>query len=151
MPFSKHRRGHTFFMILFFVCLGMTSEVFFTAFTALFTGNPINNKPLAAMAGTTYVWMAFIYALIPILGILFHHNVAHWKVWYRLPFYVILLYFVEFTSGYLLKLITGSCPWEYKSGWHIMGLVQLQFFPAWLLFTWMVERLYIFINNRVIK
>ena len=151
MPFSKHRRGHTFFMILFFVCLGITTEVFFTAFMALFKNEPFCDKPLISMTGHTYVWMSFIYALIPILGVLFHHNVAHWKFWARLPFYVVLLYAVEFTSGYLLKLITGSCPWEYKTGWNVMGLIQLEFFPAWLVFVWMVERLYIFINNRVIQ
>ena len=103
------------------------------------------------MTGHTYVWMAFIYALIPVLGVLFHHNVAHLKIWLRLPLYVVLLYAVEFTSGYLLKQLTGSCPWEYKTGWHIMGFIQLEFFPAWLAFVWMVERLYIFINNRVIQ
>lgn len=151
MPFSKHRRGHTFFMIIFFVCLGITTEVFFTAFMALLNNEPFCNKPLISMTGHTYVWMAFIYGLIPILGLLFHHNVVHWKIWFRLPFYVVLLYFVEFCSGYILRALTGSCPWEYKDGWNIMGLIQLQFIPAWLFFTWMVERLYIFINNRVVQ
>ena len=151
MPFSKPRRGHTFFMIIFFVCLGMTSEVFFTAFMALYKQKAFCGKPLISMTGFTYVWMAFIYGLIPILGVLFHHNVAHWKIWFRLPFYVVLLYFTEFISGYILKLITGSCPWEYKDGWNIMGFIELQFFPFWLFFTWMVERLYIFINNRVVQ
>lgn len=138
-------------MILFFICLGMTCEIFFTAFKALFNGTPIHNKPLAAMAGITYVWMAFIYALIPILGVLFHDKVKHIPVYLRLPMYVLILYAVEFISGYLLKLITGSCPWEYKTGWNIMGLIQLEYFPAWLLFVWIVEYLYVFINNRVIR
>ncbi|MBP7388898.1 MAG: hypothetical protein KA841_00760 [Chitinophagales bacterium] len=151
MPFSKHRRGHTFFMIIFFVCLGITTEVFFTAFLALARQQPFCDNPLASMTGHTYVWMAFIYGLIPILGVLFHHNVAHWKVWYRLLFYVALLYVVEFISGYLLQVLTGSCPWEYKTGWHVMGFIQLEYFPAWLLFVWMVERLYIFINERVVQ
>lgn len=151
MPFSKHRRGHTFFMIVFFVCLGMTTEVFFTAFVALFTGEPVNGKPLIAMAGTTYVWMAFIYALIPILGFLFYDKIKHLAIYYRVLIYVSLIYLVEFTSGYLLQLTTGYCPWEYKTGWHIMGLIRLDFFPAWACFTIMVERLYVFINSKVIQ
>jgi hypothetical protein len=151
MPFSKHRRGHTFFMILFFVCLGMTCEVFFTAFTALFTGTPINDKPLIALAGITYVWMAFIYALIPILGVLFYDKVKHIPFYFRLPMYVLIIYVIEFTSGYILKVTTGSCPWNYTTGWQIMGLIRLDYFPAWLAFAWMVERLYVLINRRVIQ
>ena len=138
-------------MIVFFVCLGMTSEIFFTAFLALYTGKAINNKPLIAMAGTTYVWMAFIYALIPILGFYGYHRVKHIPFYFRLPMYVVLLYAVEFTSGYLLRLITGSCPWEYTTGWNVMGLIQLEYFPAWLFFVWMVERLYVYVNGKVIR
>src|SRR3954465_7661108 len=129
MPFSKHRRGHTFFMILFFICLGMTCEVFFTAFTALFTGNPVDNKPPIALAGITYVWMAFIYALIPILGVLFYDKVKHIPIYLRLPMYVLIIYIIEFTSGYILRLTTGSCPWEYTTGWQVMGLIRLDYFP----------------------
>lgn len=151
MPFSKHRRGHTFFMIVFFVCLGITTEVFFTAFTALITNDPFCGRTVASMTGQSYVWMAFVYGMIPILGLILHDKVAHWKIWFRLPFYVLLVYGIEFTSGYILKLITGACPWEYKTGWHIMGLIQLEYFPAWLFFTWMVEQLYIFINRRVVQ
>jgi len=151
MPFSKYRRGHTFFMILFFVCLGMTAEIFFTAFSALFTATPIANKPLAAMAGMTYVWMAFIYALIPILGILCYEKVKGIPIYFRLPMYVFLIYLVEFLSGFMLRVLTGACPWEYTTGWHTMGLIRLDYFPAWLAFSWMVERLYVYINNRVIQ
>ena len=151
MPFSKHRRTHTFFMILFFVCLGMTSEVFFTAFTALFTGVPVNGKPIIAMAGDTYVWMAFVYALIPILGILFYDKVKHIPFYFRLPLYVLIIYIVEFSSGYLLRVTTGECPWNYTTGWQIMGLIRLDYFPAWLCFAWMIERLYVFMNNRVVR
>lgn len=103
------------------------------------------------MAGMTYVWMAFIYAIIPILGVLFYDKVKNIPFWLRLPMYVCIIYLVEFTSGYILKLITGSCPWEYKTGWQIMGLIRLDYFPAWLFFAWMIERLYVFVNARVIR
>ncbi|MCW5908682.1 MAG: hypothetical protein KIS94_12540 [Chitinophagales bacterium] len=138
-------------MIIFFVCLGMTTEIFFTAFMALFTGKPVNNKPLVALAGTTYVWMAFIYGLIPIIAHYLYEKVKTQPFYNRIGLYVILIYTVEFISGYILKVTTGSCPWEYKTGWHIMGLIRLDFLPAWCFFAWMVERLYVFINNRVIQ
>jgi hypothetical protein len=151
MPFSKHRRGHTIFMIVFFACLGITVEVFFTAFMSVVNHEPLGNKPLIALAGHSYVWMAFIYGLIPILGVLFFDKIKLRPVWIRLLLYVLIIYMVEFTSGYILQLTTGRCPWYYSSGLNIMGLIRLDYFPAWLLFAWIVEKLYIFINNKVIQ
>lgn len=151
MPFSKNRIGHTFFMMMFFACLGITTEVVFTALSAFITGQTINGKPLYALSGYSYLWMIPVYALIPLTGLFIHPKVNHWPVFWRLPFFVLLVYIVEFSSGLLLKIGTGSCPWEYTSGWHIMGLIRLDYFPAWLLFVWIVEYLYVFINNRVIR
>ena len=151
MPFSKYPLRHVIFMIVGFACFGITVEVFFTAFTALLTQNPLCGKPLMAMAGTSYVWMAFIYGLIPILGILLHDKAKPIPFWIRLPLYVVIIYVIEFVSGYLLQLVTGSCPWHYTSGHNIMGLIQLDYFPAWLIFSWLTEQIYIFMNTRVIK
>jgi len=136
-------------MILFFVCLGMASEVFFTAMYAILVNKPIDGKPLLALAGMTYVWMALIYALIPILGVLFYDKVKHFKLYWRLLLYVLIIYLVEFTSGAILQVITGSCPWEYKEGCHILGLIRLDYFPAWVFFAWMVERLYVYVDKKV--
>jgi hypothetical protein len=151
MPFSKQKRVHTLYMMGVFMCLGMTTEVFFTAFVSLFNNQPLCGKPLAALAGMTYVWMAFIYAPIPLLGVLFYDKVKHIAFWLRLPMYVAIIYAVEFTSGYLLQLITGKCPWYYTEGINVMGLIRLDYFPAWLLFAWMVERVYVFINSCVVR
>jgi hypothetical protein len=151
MAFSKHNRAHIVFMIVGFACFGITIEVFFTAFYALFTQNALCGKPLGALAGTSYVWMAFIYGLIPVLGVLLHDKAKPIPVWLRLPLYVAIIYAIEFTSGYLLQLITGSCPWRYTSGHNIMGLIQLDYFPAWLVFAWLTEQVYVFMNTRIVK
>ncbi|MEN9303682.1 MAG: hypothetical protein RL264_2111 [Bacteroidota bacterium] len=151
MPFSKKQRGHTFFLILFFVCLGFTTEVFFTAFYALFENEPIDGKPLSALAGMTYVWMAFIYALIPIIGKLLLHKILPKPIYVRLFIYVSLIYIIEFSAGAFLELLTGSCPWKYTKGWHVMGWIRLDYFPAWTIFAWTIERLYVYIDNKVIK
>lgn len=151
MPFSKNRRAHTFFMMIFFACMGITTEVVFTALSAVLNQEPFHGKPLYALTGYSYLWMIPVYALIPLAGIFIHPKVKHWPVYFRLPFFVLLVYLVEFTAGYLLKTATGSCPWNYTSGWQIMGFIRLDYFPAWLIFVWFIERLYIFINNRVIQ
>jgi hypothetical protein len=151
MSFSKYSGAHVLFMIVGFACFGITIEVFFTAFSALFTQKPLCDKPLMAMAGTSYVWMAFIYGLIPILGILLHDKARPIPAWFRLPLYVLIIYIIEFASGYLLQCFAGSCPWHYSSGHNIMGLIQLDYFPAWLVFAWLTEQIYVFMNTRIIK
>ena len=151
MSFSKSNWRHITFMIAGFACFGITVEVFFTAFTALFTQTPLCGKPLGAMAGSSYVWMAFIYGLIPVLGLLLHDKAKQLVWWFRLPLYVIIIYVIEFTSGYLLQVITGDCPWHYTTGWNVMGLIRLDYFPAWLFFAWLTEQIYIFMNTRVIQ
>jgi hypothetical protein len=151
MLFSKYNWAHVVFMIVGFACFGITTEVFFTAFTALFTQNPLCGNPLASMAVQSYVWMAFIYGLIPVLGILFHDRAKPLPVWIRLPLYVLIIYIIEFTTGYLLQVFTGKCPWHYTSGWNVMGLIRLDYFPAWLVFAWLTAWIYVFMNTRVIK
>ncbi len=151
MPFSREKRAHTFFMVVVFASFGIAIEVFFTAAMAIVNRTPVCDKPLVALEGHSYVWMAFIYGLIPVLGVLFYNRVKDWPALFRLPFYVVIIYIVEFTSGYLLQITTGSCPWHYTSGLNIMGLIRLDYFPAWLLFVWLVERLYVFMDKRVIR
>ncbi len=151
MPFSKHRRGHTFFMMLFFAALGVTTEVVFTALTDFINNQPLCGKGRYVLAGHTYVWMIFIYAAIPIIGHYVIERVLRYPLLLRLLFYTLLVYLVEFSSGFVLQQLTGRCPWQYTSGWHIMGLIRLDYAPAWMLFCWIVERLYIFINKKVIQ
>lgn len=142
-PYRKQR----LFLMLFFVCFGMTVEIFFTAFTALFSGELVQNKPPLALAGYTYVWMAFVYALIPVLAPPFYARSRHWPAAIRLGAMVLFIYLIEFSAGYLLRITTGSCPWEYQQGWHIAGLVRLDYLPAWTIFAWGVEKLYLFADQ----
>lgn len=150
MPQHK-RRTHLLFMVIAFACFGVTIEVFFTAFSALAKGTPLCGKSLGALAGISYVWMVFIYGLIPVFGVLLFKRVSHLAFYFRLPIYVLIIYAVEFTSGYLLLLFTGSCPWQYTSGHQVMGLIQLDYIPAWLFFSWLTERIYLFLDNVVIQ
>ena len=151
MPFTKHRRGHMFFMMLVFSCMGITTEVVFTALVSFIKQTPLCGKPPLALAGFTYVWMIFIYALIPIIGHYGYDKIKEKNIIIRLTIYVTLIFIVEFISGFILQQTLGSCPWQYTTGWHIMGLIRLDFFPAWAFFCWLVERLYVFMNERMIQ
>ena len=69
----------------------------------------------------------------------------------RLLIYTLIVYAVEFCAGFVLRKLTGSCPWEYTNGFHLAGLIRLDYFPAWMFFTYLVEKLYVFMNERVIQ
>jgi hypothetical protein len=52
------------FLIIFFICFGITTEVFFTAIYETIEHWPNKGNKLE---GHTYIWMAPIYSLIPLL------------------------------------------------------------------------------------
>lgn len=62
-------------------------------------------------------------------------------------FSAIVIFIVEFISGFILDQLTGSCPWEYKYGYHVMGYIQLEYLPAWMLFVFMIEKIYTFLDK----
>ena len=57
----------------------------------------------------------------------------------------------QVTSGYALQLLTGKCPWQYTSGWHIMGLIRLDYAPAWLFFAFLLETIYLYVLRQIAK
>lgn len=137
------------FMILFFGCLGMTTEIFFVAFTNLLNQTPLWDEPLASLTGKTYVWMFPIYALIPIIAAPVFGLAKKYPVLLRTFFYAVLILIVEFITGFLLDQITGKCPWDYTTGWHIMGYIRLDYTPIWMVFGFMLEYLYNFLDTNL--
>ena len=135
------------FYCLFFICLGITTEVFFTAFSDLLSGLQSGN-PDWSLTGHTYVWMAFIYVLIPFLFGWGYELVKDFPLLVRLLVYTTFIYVVEFASGWLLEVLTGACPWEYTVGWHVMGYIRLDYFPFWMVFGLILESLYRFLEQR---
>ncbi len=136
------------FLVVFFICLGITTEVFFTA---IFEGLWDWNERSIRLEGHTYVWMAPIYALIPLLFPIGIKLFGHWHILIRAFLYMIFIFIIEFISGFLLETITGYCPWDYtgKSKWEIMGYIRLDFFAFWMFFGIMVEKFYLFLQAKI--
>lgn len=98
------------------------------------------------LVGHSYLWMFPIYGLVyPVLAVL-------WPVVGDLPWpvrggiYMVALFAVEFSSGWLLRRALRSCPWEdgYRSArWGIHGLIRLDYAPAWFAVSLFFERLYL--------
>lgn len=115
-------------------CLGMTTEIFFTAINDV-----IDGTMGAQLKGFSYIWMFPIYGLAgiafpPVLKI-----IGNWNVLLRMCAYATGILAVEFATGWFLELATGACPWEYKTGWHLFGYIRLDYFPLWAVFGLMVE------------
>ncbi len=134
---------------LFFVCFGITAEIFFVAFSNLINNEPFCGEPLWSLTGKTYVWMAPIYALIPFLAGTAYRFFKAKPLIIRILIYTLMIFIVEFIAGFLLEQITGKCPWEYTTGWHVMGYIRLDYAPAWMFFTYVVESLYLYLDDRL--
>jgi hypothetical protein len=137
------------FLVLFFGCLGITCEIFMVAFSNLITGTQLFNEPIWSLTGKSYVWMFPIYALIPVLGGPIMKKFKALPLIIRLFIYAGIIYIVEFSSGFLLEQLTGKCPWEYTTGWHLMGYIRLDYIPLWMAFAYLVESLYFFLDKRL--
>ena len=137
------------FMLLFFGCFGMATEIFFVAFTNLFTGKPLWDEPLWSLTGKTYVWMFPIYMMIPVIAGFLLNYVGGFPLLVRLLIYTTIILSVEFITGFALEQITGKCPWEYTTGWHLMGYIRLDYAPAWMLFAFIIEYLYLFLDKNL--
>ena len=126
-----------------FGCIGITAEIFFTAFY----NNAVSMMEAQyfnwSLKGESYVWMFFIYGLASVLLPIFMEKIMKMPLKGRLLIYATGIFIVEFITGFLLDKITGSCPWEYKTGWHIMGYIRLDFLPAWMLFGYLLEQVYL--------
>ncbi|MEX0813281.1 MAG: hypothetical protein WD048_13765 [Chitinophagales bacterium] len=127
------------FLFCAFACVGITTEIFFTAITDNITAFQ-NNQPIDwRLKGQSYIWMFPIYGLAGLLFPIVLKYIGHFHVLLRVSIYGVGILAVEFIAGAALDFFTGQCPWEYTSGWHIMGYIRLDYFPLWAAFGYMIE------------
>ena len=110
---------------------GWCSEIIFTSIRDRVRGR-VNYWKLR---GTTYLWMFPIYGLIAILYEPVHDTIRAWAWPLRGVIYMLGFFAIEYLTGWLLKRITGSCPWDYSkwSLYSIHGYIRLDYAPIWFL------------------
>ena len=108
-------------------CVGVGLEVVFTCLSEPDVRDGWRLK------GQSYVWMFPIYGLtVPFFKFL-DPRFGAWPWLARAPLYVLILYVMEYLTGWLLRRGTGRCPWDYGAArWAIHGLIRLDYFPGWL-------------------
>lgn len=61
--------------------------------------------------------------------------------------YVIGCFAVEYATGWLIKQLSGTIPWDYSANrWHVHGLIRLDYAPAWFVFGFLLERVATVVN-----
>ncbi|MBZ4653509.1 MAG: hypothetical protein JG781_848 [Peptococcaceae bacterium] len=126
-------------MIMRFVIYGIIGwalEIFWTGMGALFSGN-------WQLPGFTYLWMFPIYGLAVLLEPL-HDEIGNWPWYIRGLVWVVIIFAIEYTTGWLLGMILGRCPWDYSgtTPFHVRGLIRLDYAPAWFIAGLLFERLH---------
>jgi uncharacterized membrane protein len=120
--------------------LGLSTEIFFTAMVAMYHSLRDHTKPDWGLSGHTFVWMFFIYGSGALLFSLGYKHLRGFHLLLRIFLVAIVIFMVEFVTGFVLDKLTGHCPWQYTSRWNIMGYIRLDYLPVWMIFAYIIER-----------
>ena len=121
-------------MLVRFVCygiLGWCVEIVYTAIQRVLA----RERGRWRLEGRTYVWMFPIYGLIAPLYEPLHNGLRNNTPWeLRAVIYGIAIMAVEYVTGWILRRVTGACPWDYagRARFHVHGLIRLDYLPLWM-------------------
>ena len=120
---------------------GLLIEIFWTGMGSLISGN-------YALTGQTYLWMFFIYGLAVFLEPI-HDLIRSKSILIRGFIWITLIYFIEFSTGLLLRLFIGYCPWDYSNATTLTlwGLIRFDYAPAWFIAGIMFEKLHDWLDH----
>ncbi|KAK3882265.1 hypothetical protein Pcinc_013345 [Petrolisthes cinctipes] len=97
-----------------------------------------------ALVGCTSFWCLFIYGVGSLVVEQFYRRYhASVPILIRGLAYVAWIYIWEFSTGLALRQY-GACPWDYSErSYNLLGLITLEYFPAWYLASLLTEQLLI--------
>jgi len=60
-----------------------------------------------------------------------------------------IIFFIEYLSGWILKITIGICPWDYSlySRYTLDGFIRLDYFPIWFATGLLFEKVSDFLNR----
>jgi uncharacterized membrane protein len=103
---------------------GWVLEVMWTGLSSLLHGDP-------ALTGYTYLWMFPIYGSVVLLEPI-HDRIRTWRWFTRGLVWMMIFWGIEYLSGGLIQLLTGSVPWDYGTRFPAIDrLIRLDFAPVW--------------------
>ncbi len=130
-------------------CLGWVVEVLWTATYSFYrsyrdpSAPPELRSDRWRLAGRTYLWMFPVYAGAAVGLERAHEFLRPHPVLVRGLFYVVACFAVEYAAGYLLRRLTGRCPWDYSwARLHLHGLIRPDYAPGWLCLGLLFEQVH---------
>ncbi|MBZ5562942.1 MAG: putative ABC transporter permease [Acidobacteriia bacterium] len=132
-------------MLIRFCIYGLLGWCFEVAWSAI-TEKPRRKQRDWRLVGHTYLWMFPIYGLLAPLGEPVHNFLrVHFWVWRGLA-YLLGIWVIEFVTGWILRKLTGKCPWDYSNfPGNVRGLITFEYAPAWFVFGLAFERIHDFL------
>ncbi|WP_003542417.1 putative ABC transporter permease [Desulfotomaculum nigrificans] len=123
--------------------VGWGLEVLWTGFLSALAGD-------WRLTSTTYLWMFPIYGMAVLLED-FHDGIRRWPWWARGTFWVVAIWFIEMSSGMLIKALTGTIPWDYTGStpWQVGWFIRLDMAPLWFVVGLLFERLHDFLIRKL--
>ncbi|WP_084053366.1 putative ABC transporter permease [Desulfonispora thiosulfatigenes] len=104
--------------------IGWIIEVIWTGLGSLLEGR-------WTLDSQTYLWMFFIYGFAIFLEPI-HDLIRQYNWFFRGLIYMSVIFLIEYTTGYILDLAIGACPWEYAGKiYAVNGYIRLDYGPAW--------------------
>ncbi|MGI6685469.1 MAG: putative ABC transporter permease [Bacillota bacterium] len=122
--------------------IGWFIEVIWTGFGSALSGD-------WRLVSRTYLWMFFIYGLAAFLEPV-HERIRQYFWVVRGIIWMVVIFFVEYTTGYLLDIIIGSCPWDYTNDSPFAtadGYIRLDYGPAWFVAGLFFERVHDYLKR----
>lgn len=129
-------------LVRFFIygIAGWCAEIVWTAVTERFRGRQKDWR----LIGHTSLWMLPIYGLAAPLYEPVHNALRGQFFLVRGLVYMAGIWAVEYATGWLLRRLTGQCPWDYSRlrGSLGGGLIALEYAPVWFAFGLLLEPLH---------
>lgn len=122
--------------------LGWGVEVVWTSVSERLRGQPGDWR----LRGHTSLWMFPLYGLLAPLYEPLHNSLRDWHWFMRGAIYLLGIWFMEYVSGWLLRRLTGKCPWDYSDlRGHLHGLIAWEYAPVWFVFGLALEPVHDFL------
>lgn len=125
---------------IFYGLIGWCTEVIWTGLGSLVKGD-------VTLSSFTSIWMFFIYGLAVFLEDV-HNRIRHIPILIRGGIYTVIIFFIEYSTGWFLRLILGACPWDYSSSpYSINGIIRLDYAPVWFSAGLLFEKIHDWVEH----
>lgn len=124
-------------------CFGLFIEILWTGFGSALK----KDKNLTC---NTYLWMFPIYGAGGVLLEPVHEFLRGFLWIYRGFIWAVLIFLIEYITGYILKSVLGRCPWDYDGNGEVIasinGIIRIDYLPVWFCVGLIFERLHDFVR-----